>query len=35
LLEGDKVTIITPAPGYQIEIEPSVQESPTTKAESK
>ena len=35
LLEGDQVIIITPAPGYQIEVEPSVQESPTTKAASK
>jgi len=35
LLEGDKVIIITPAPGYQIEVEPSVQELPTTKAEAK
>jgi RND family efflux transporter MFP subunit len=35
LLEGDQVIIITPAPGYQIEVEPSVQESPTTKAMSK
>jgi hypothetical protein len=35
LLEGDKVVIITPAPGYQIEVEPSVMESPTTKDTSK
>jgi multidrug efflux pump subunit AcrA (membrane-fusion protein) len=35
LLEGDQVIIITPAPGYQIEVEPSIQESPTTKAMSK
>jgi hypothetical protein len=35
LLEGDKVVIVTPAPGYQIEVEPSVKESPTTKATSK
>jgi len=35
LLEDDKVIIITPAPGYQIEVEPSVQESPTMKATSK
>jgi hypothetical protein len=35
LLEGDKVVIVTPAPGYQIEVEPSVKESPTTKAASK
>ena len=35
LLEDDKVIIITPAPGYQIEVEPSVQELPTTEAASK
>jgi hypothetical protein len=35
LLEGDKVVIVTPAPGYQIEVEPSVKESPTTKDTSK
>jgi hypothetical protein len=28
LLEGDKVVIVTPAPGYQIEVEPSVKDSP-------
>jgi RND family efflux transporter MFP subunit len=31
LLDGDKVVIVTPAPGYQIEVKPSVKESPTTK----
>jgi len=35
LLEDDKVIIITPAPGYQTEVEPSVQESPTMKDTSK
>jgi RND family efflux transporter MFP subunit len=35
LLEGEKVVIVTPAPGYQIEVEPSVKESPTAKATSK
>lgn len=35
LLEGEKVIIVTPATGYQIEVEPSVKESPTAKATAK
>src|SRR5215510_7433521 len=35
LLEGEKVVIVTPATGYQIEVEPSVKELPTAKATSK
>lgn len=35
LLEGEKVIIVTPATGYQIEVEPSVKELPTAKATSK
>jgi RND family efflux transporter MFP subunit len=35
LLEGEKVIIVTPATGYQIEVEPSVKELPTAKATAK
>ncbi|MGH7180628.1 MAG: efflux RND transporter periplasmic adaptor subunit, partial [Nitrospiraceae bacterium] len=32
LLEGDKVRVVTPAPGYGITDEPPPMNSPTTKA---
>jgi multidrug efflux pump subunit AcrA (membrane-fusion protein) len=35
LLEGDKVVIVTPTPGYELTDEPSPKESPTTKVMSK
>jgi hypothetical protein len=35
LLEGDKVVIVTPAPGYQITDESSPKDSSSTKATSK
>ena len=35
LLEGDRVVIVTPAPGYQIEVEPSVKDSPMKEVTSK
>ena len=35
LLEGDKVVIVTPTPGYELTDEPPPKEPPTTKAASK
>jgi RND family efflux transporter MFP subunit len=35
LLEGDKVVIVTPAPGFELTDEPSPKESPTAKVTSK
>jgi hypothetical protein len=35
LLEGDKVRIVTPTPGYQLTDEPPPKDSSSTKATSK